>query len=105
MMTFLRNLTITLLGEKIITLFVMLFPPRSVMVRFFCKKEKNREMNKLLKFLMIFLFIFKTLIVMLFHEAFLVWTDHYKSWMSNVSLGFASANIAHPGKLHGMYHS
>jgi len=24
-----------------------------------------------------FLFIFKTLIVMLFHEAFLVWTDHY----------------------------
>ena len=53
-------------------------------------------MNKLLKFLMIFLFIFKTLIVMLFHEAFLVWTDHYKSWMSNVSLGFASANIAHP---------
>ena len=44
----------------------------------------------------IFLFIFKTLIVMSLHEAFLVWTDHCKSWMSNVSLGFASANIAHP---------
>ena len=29
MMTFLRNLTITLLGGKIITLFVKLFPPRS----------------------------------------------------------------------------
>ena len=44
----------------------------------------------------IFLFIFKTLIVMSLHEAFLVWPDHCKSWMSNVSLGFALANIAHP---------
>ena len=62
----------------------------------FPMKVSGIKMNKLLKFLMIFLFIFKTLIVMLFHEAFLVWTDHYKSWMSNVGLGFASANIAHP---------
>ena len=62
----------------------------------FPMKESDMKLNKLLKFLIILLFIFKTLIVMSFHEAFLVWTDHFKSWMSNVSLGFASANIAHP---------
>ena len=31
-----------------------------------------------------------------FHEAFRVWTDHYKSRMSNVGRGEAEAYIAHP---------
>ena len=80
---------------KIITLFVILFPPRSVnsQIPYESKWYKNEQVFKISNY---FLFIFKTLIVMLFNEAFLVWTNHFKSWISNVSLGFALANIAHP---------
>ena len=39
---------------------------------------------------------FQNLIVMSLHEAFRVWTDHYKSRMSNVGQGEAEAYIAYP---------